>query len=672
MSKDNIDIQEKCINTIRFLSVDAIQKANSGHPGITMGCAPIAHLLYSKIMKHNPKNPKWINRDRFILSAGHGSMLLYSALHLSGYDVTMDDIKNFRQWGSKTPGHPEVGLTDGVETTTGPLGQGFANAIGMAVAQEFIAEKFNKLDMKVIDHNIYTIVSDGDMMEGISHEAASFAGHHKLGSLVFFYDNNKITIDGSTDITFTDDTQKRFESYGWHVQHVKDVNDLDKLEDAVKNAKSEKSKPSLIITDTHIGFGSPNKQDTPGVHGSPLGEEEIRLTKKNLNWDEEKTFYVPDEVKQYFSEAAAEGKRAEENWNNLFENYSIKYREDAEQLTKIFNAEFDDTWKENLPVFETSSSGIATRAVSGKAINAIAENLPTLIGGSADLDASNNTAIKSSVDFAHGSYEGRKINFGIREHAMGSILNGMALYGGVIPYGGTFLIFSDYMRPAIRLAALCELQTIYVFTHDSIGLGEDGPTHQPIEQLAALRAIPNLTVIRPADANETVAAWKYAVENKKGPTALALTRQKLPIFDRTKYASADGLAKGAYTIKETDGDPDFILIATGSEVYLAIEAAKKLEGEGIKTGVVSFPSWEIFEEQNEDYKEKVLPSNCKARMSVEAGVKQGWEKYIGEKGKSISIETFGASAPYEVLFEKYGLTVENIIEKAKEVLKNSN
>jgi transketolase len=672
MSKDNIDIQEKCINTIRFLSVDAIQKANSGHPGITMGCAPIAHLLYSKIMKHNPKNPKWINRDRFILSAGHGSMLLYSALHLSGYDVTMDDIKNFRQWGSKTPGHPEVGLTDGVETTTGPLGQGFANAIGMAVAQEFIAEKFNKLDMKVIDHNIYTIVSDGDMMEGISHEAASFAGHHKLGSLVFFYDNNKITIDGSTDITFTDDTQKRFESYGWHVQHVKDVNDLDKLEDAVKNAKSEKSKPSLIITDTHIGFGSPNKQDTPGVHGSPLGEEEIRLTKKNLNWDEEKTFYVPDEVKQYFSEAAAEGKRAEENWKNLFENYSIKYREDAEQLTKIFNAEFDDTWKENLPVFETSSSGIATRAVSGKAINAIAENLPTLIGGSADLDASNNTAIKSSVDFAHGSYEGRKINFGIREHAMGSILNGMALYGGVIPYGGTFLIFSDYMRPAIRLAALCELQTIYVFTHDSIGLGEDGPTHQPIEQLAALRAIPNLTVIRPADANETVAAWKYAVENKKGPTALALTRQKLPIFDRSKFASADGLAKGAYTIKETDGDPDFILIATGSEVYLAIEAAEKLEGEGIKTGVVSFPSWEIFEEQNEDYKEKVLPTNCKARLSVEAGVKQGWEKYIGEKGKSISIETFGASAPYEVLFEKYGLTVENIIEKAKEVLKNSN
>ncbi len=663
-----MDIQEKCINTIRFLSVDAIQKANSGHPGITMGCAPIAFLLYSKIMKHNPKNPKWINRDRFILSAGHGSMLLYSALHLSGYDVTMDDIKNFRQWGSKTPGHPEVGLTAGVETTTGPLGQGFANAIGMAVAQEFIAAKFNKSDMKIIDHNIFAIVSDGDMMEGISHEAASFAGHHKLGSLVFFYDSNKITIDGSTDITFTDDTQKRFESYGWHVQHIKDVNDLDKLETAVNNAKNEKSRPSLIITDTHIGFGSPNKQDTSGVHGSPLGDEEIKLTKKNLNWDEEKTFYVPDEVKQHFTEHANEGKKREENWKAMFENYKIKYKEDAELLEKIFNSDFGDAWKEKLPVFEPSASGVATRAISGKTINAIAEELPTFIGGSADLDASNNTSIKSSVDFAHGSYEGRKINFGIREHAMGSILNGMALYGGVIPYGGTFLIFSDYMRPAIRLAALCELQTIYVFTHDSIGLGEDGPTHQPIEQLAALRAIPNLTVIRPADANETVAAWKYAVEHKDGPIALLLTRQKLPIFDRSKYASADGLAKGAYTIKDSLGETDLILLATGSEVYLALDAAEKLEQEGINTRVVSFPSWEIFNKQSNDYKEKVLPVSCKARLSVEAGISQGWEKYIGEKGKSISIETFGSSAPYEVLFEKYGLTVENIIEKAKEVL----
>jgi transketolase len=668
MSKVSKDIQEKCINTIRFLSVDAIQKANSGHPGITMGCAPIAFLLYSKIMKHNPNNPKWINRDRFILSAGHGSMLLYSALHLSGYDVTIDDIKNFRQWGSKTPGHPEVGLTAGVETTTGPLGQGFANAIGMAVAQEFIAAKFNKPDMKIIDHNIFAIVSDGDMMEGISHEAASFAGHHKLGSLVFFYDSNKITIDGSTDITFTDDTQKRFESYGWHVQYIKDVNDLDKLEAAVNNAKNEKSRPSLIITDTHIGFGSPNKQDTSGVHGSPLGDEEIKLTKKNLNWDEEKTFYVPDEVKQHFTEHSKEGKKLEENWNTVFENYKIRYKEDAELLEKIFNSDFGEAWKEKLPVFEPSSSGIATRAVSGKTINAIAEELPTLIGGSADLDASNNTSIKSSVDFAHGSYDGRKINFGIREHAMGSILNGMALYGGVIPYGGTFLIFSDYMRPAIRLAALCELQTIYVFTHDSIGLGEDGPTHQPVEQLAALRAIPNLTVIRPADANETVAAWKYAVEHKDGPVALLLTRQKLPIFDRSKYAPADGLANGAYTIKDTVGEPDLILLGTGSEVYLALDAAEKLEIDGIKTRVVSFPSWEIFNKQSNDYKEKVLPGSCKARLSVEAGISQGWEKFVGEEGKSISIETFGSSAPYEILFEKYGLTVENIIREAKKII----
>jgi transketolase len=668
MTTGSIEIIGKCINTIRFLSIDAVQKANSGHPGITMGCASIAYLLYAKIMRHNPKNPKWINRDRFILSAGHGSMLLYSALHLSGYNVSLDDLKNFRQWKSITPGHPEVGLTEGVETTTGPLGQGFANAIGMAVAQEFIAAKFNKPDMKIIDHNIYAIVSDGDMMEGISHEAASFAGHHKLGSLIFFYDSNKITIDGSTDITFSDDTKKRFESYGWHVQHLSDVNDLDKLEAAVHEARNEKSKPSLIITDTHIGFGSPNKQDTPGVHGAPLGDEEVKLTKKNLNWDEDKFFYVPDEVKQHFLEHAEECRKNEDNWKLLFDNYKMKYNEDAEHLEKIFNSDFGDSWKSKLPKFEDYNSKVATRAISGKTINAIADELPTLIGGSADLDASNNTSIKNSADFSHLNYEGRNINFGIREHAMGSILNGMALYGGVIPYGGTFLIFSDYMRPAIRLAALSGLHTIYVFTHDSIGLGEDGPTHQPVEQLASLRAIPNLTVIRPADANETVQAWKYAVEHRGGPVALLLTRQGLPIIDRNKYGSAEGLSKGAYIIKGANGIPELILFATGSEVYLALEAADKLENEGIKTSVVSFPSWEILEQQSKEYKEQVIPKECKAKLSIEAGISQGWEKYIGEQGTSISIETFGSSAPYEILFEKYGLTVENIIDKAKEII----
>lgn len=665
MIEQKTAIEQLAINTIRTLSIDAVQKANSGHPGMPLGCAPIAYLLYYKLMRYNPTNPNWINRDRFILSAGHGSMLLYSILHLSGYDLSLDDIKNFRQWNSKTPGHPEYGHTPGIETTTGPLGQGFATAIGMAVARDYLASIFNKDNFKLIDHYIYGICSDGDLMEGISHEAASFAGHHKLGKIIFFYDDNRITIEGKTDLTYSDDVQKRFEAYGWNVYRVNDVNNLAELESMANLAKQNSNKPCLIITKTHIGFGSPNKQDTAAAHGSPLGVEEVKLTKKNLGWNYEEDFFIPEEVKNHFAGIKKLGKETEELWNKQFESYKQKFPAEAELLEKIFSGNFGNEWEKHLPSF---SESMATRAASGKVLNAIAPFLPSLIGGSADLAESNNTYLKDYKSFSAENKNGRNLHFGIREHAMGAILNGMALYGGIIPYGGTFLIFSDYLRPALRLSALMKLKTIFVFTHDSIGLGEDGPTHQPIEQLASLRAIPNVIVIRPADANETTEAWRFAIKHKGGPVLLVLTRQKLPCFERTQLASSKELSKGAYILKETSEKPDIILMASGSEVDLILKASDKLEADGIKSRVVSFPSWEIFETQSDDYKRKVFPTEIKARLAVEAGVKQGWEKYVGEKGDVICMKSFGASAPDKVLFEKFGFTVENVIDKVKEII----
>ncbi len=655
------------INTLRFLSVDAVQKANSGHPGMPMGCAPIAYTLYARHMRHNPENPEWVNRDRFILSNGHGSMLLYSILHLCGYKISIEDIKNFRQWDSITPGHPEYHLTPGVETTTGPLGQGFANAVGMAIAESYLATMFNKEDIRILDHFIYGICSDGDLMEGVSHEAASIAGHLKLGKLIFFYDDNGITIDGSTDLAFSEDIAKRFDAYGWQVLKVDDVNNLKALETALMAAKNEIDKPSIIITKTHIGFGSPHKQDTSDAHGSPLGDEEIRLTKKNLNWPEDKTFYIPGEVYGLFGSLREQFGKYEADWNDLFNEYSERYPEEAAKFKKIMSGDYGDEWKENLPVFEDDGKKLATRAASGKVLNAIASSLPSLIGGSADLAPSNNTYLKGFTNFSASDKSGRNFHFGIREHGMGGILNGMALYGGIIPYGGTFLIFSDYLRPAIRLGALSGIKPIFVFTHDSIGLGEDGPTHQPVEHFAALRAIPKVIVIRPADANETSAAWKAAIGHKGSPVLLILTRQGLPVIDQTRYSSAGNLSKGAYILKDSD-DPEVILMASGSEVPATLQASEILEKQGIKVRVVSFPCFEFFEEQDIDYKESVLPSRIKARVSIEAGISQCWYKYLGDAGEAVSIEKFGSSAPEKVLMEKYGITTGNIVATSIRVI----
>jgi transketolase len=648
--------------------MDAVQKANSGHPGMPLGMAPIAYALYYKTMKHNPANPKWINRDRFVLSAGHGSMLLYSILHLSGYKVSLDDLKNFRQWNSITPGHPELGHTPGVETTTGPLGQGFATAVGMAIARDYLAELFNKDDIKIIDHAIIGICSDGDLMEGISHEAASLAGHLKLSKLLFFYDDNNITIDGKTDITFSDDVARRFEAYGWQVLTILDVNNSDQVDRAIKLCRATCDKPTLVITKTHIGYGSPNKQDKSSSHGAPLGEEEVKLTKRNLGMPEDKIFYVPDEVYSHFKGIAECGQEAEDLWNHTLNEYRLKYPKEYALFESVMNYKFDEEWLNHLPKFDDLSEKIATRVASGKVLNAAAIDIPGLIGGSADLNESNMTHIKSSKSFSAEDKKGKNIHFGIREHAMGAMLNGMAIYGGIIPFGATFLIFSDYMRPAIRLAALMKQKVIYVFTHDSIGLGEDGPTHQPIEQIASLRAIPNLVVIRPADANETVEAWKYAINHKGGPVALILTRQKLSIIDQNKYGSAKGLQFGAYVVKDSGKNPDILLIATGSEVSLSLKATEQLESEGMNVRVISFPSWEIFEQQSDEYKKKIFPAEIKARVSVEMGVGMGWQKYVGDLGDVISIETFGASAPDNVLYEKYGFTVENVVTTSKRVL----
>lgn len=668
MAENNKTIEQLSINTIRFLAVDGVQKANSGHPGMPMGCAPIGYMLYAKLMKHNPANPHWLNRDRFILSAGHGSMLLYSLLHLSGYDLPLEQLKQFRQWGSKTPGHPEYGLTPGVETTTGPLGQGFANAVGMAIAQAHLAALFNKNDIKIIDHYIYGICSDGEMMEGISHEAASLAGHLKLGKIIFFYDDNKITIDGSTALSFSEDIEKRFGAYNWHIQTIENVNDIDSIDLAVKNARAETTRPSLIITKTHIGFGSPNKHDTSAAHGSPLGTEEVKLTKKNLGWPEEPDFYIPNEVAEHFKIASEKGKQFEKEWDELFKHYEAKYPDDAKYFKKIMSGDFGDEWKSKLPIFADEGKKIATRTSSGKVLNTIAPYLTTLIGGSADLHPSTDTFLKEFGSFSAENYLGRTLHYGIREHAMGSLLNGMALYGGVIPFGSTFLMFCDYMRPVIRLASISKIKPIYVFTHDSIGVGEDGPTHQPVEQAASLRCIPFLIVIRPGDANESAYAWKYAIEHNGSPVAILLTRQGMPVIDQNKYPSAKGLLRGAYILSDSQGEPEIIIMASGSEVSISLQAGEKLRAEGKKVRVVSFPSWELFEQQSEEYKESVFPSAVKARVSVEAGVKMGWEKYTGDGGENISVEKFGSSAPVEIVMEKYGFTANNVYETAKRVL----
>jgi transketolase len=667
----NSSLDQLCINTIRTLSIDGVQKAKSGHPGMPMGAAPMAYVLWTKFLKHNPANPAWINRDRFVLSAGHGSMLLYSLLHLTGYDLPLEELQKFRQLGSKTPGHPEFGHTAGVETTTGPLGQGFANGVGMAIAQKYLAATFNKPavagkpNYPVVDYYIYAICGDGDLMEGVSSEAASLAGHLKLGNLIYLYDDNNISIDGSTSFAFTEDVGARFEAYGWHVQTVHDGNNLEKIETAIRHAQQVTDKPSLIKVKTHIGYGSPNKQDTAEAHGSPLGDDEVKLTKKNYQWDENKFFFIPDEVLKQMRSAVEEGRKKETEWQHLFNNYKKEFPELASQLENAVRGNFGDAWKKAIPVFTAENGSIATREASGKVLTAIAPYLPTLIGGSADLTPSNNTRVKEFSDFQQNNYGGRYIRYGVREHAMGSVMNGIALTNGMIPYGGTFLIFSDYMRPPIRLAALMGIRPIYVFTHDSIGLGEDGPTHQPVEQFASLRAIPNMTLIRPADANETAVAWKVAIEHRAGPVALALTRQKVLFIDRTKYAAAEHLSKGAYILAESSSSPDIILIGTGSEVSLIVQAYEHLSKENLNLRIVSMPSWELFERQPKEYRDSVLPPSVKKRLAVEAGVELGWHKYASE---TITMSTFGQSAPYDALFKHYGFTVEAVVNKAKEML----
>ena len=655
------DLQTRAINALRFLSADAVQKANSGHPGLPMGAAAMAFTIWTRHLRHNPRNPKWMGRDRFVLSGGHGSMLLYSLLHLTGYDVSLDDIKNFRQWGSITPGHPEYGLTPGVETTTGPLGQGFATGVGMAIAQAHLAAVFNKPGHEIIQSYIYAIVTDGDLMEGISSEAASMAGHMQLGRLIYLYDDNHISIDGSTDLAFTEDRAMRFEAYGWHVQKIEDGNDVEAIDNAIKNAKAD-PRPSIIMCRTIIGFGAPHKQGTSKAHGEPLGDEELKEAKENLGWPTEPRFYIPDDVLTFFRKAVDAGREREFDWKMKLEAYGRLNPALGAELSRRMAGNLPEDWEAALPTFPADAKGMATRASSGKTINALAPVLPELIGGSADLAPSNNTKIDGSPAFDKGSYEGRNFHFGVREHAMGAVLNGMALYGGVIPYGGTFLIFSDYMKPAIRIAALSHIPSIFVYTHDSVGLGEDGPTHQPIEQLAALRATPNLVVIRPADANEVSEAWKFAISHRNGPTALALTRQAVPTFEKPSVPTVE---KGAYVLKDF-GTPEVILMASGSEVGLIMEAAQKLYEEGKGVRVVSFPSWELFEMQDEAYKESVLPKNIQARLAVEAGASLGWERYAKTV---LGIDHYGASAPYKTIFEHFGFTVENVVARAKELLK---
>lgn len=656
----------RSVNGIRLLSVDGVQAADSGHPGMPMGAAPMAYVVWKRHLRHNPANPQWFGRDRFILSPGHGSMLLYSLLHLTGYDLPLDELKQFRQWGSMTPGHPEVGHTPGVETTTGPLGQGMANGVGMAIAEAHLAARINTEDVAPVDFFVYAIVSDGDLMEGISHEAASLAGHLGLGKLIYLYDSNKISIDGSTDLSFTDDTAARFRAYGWQVLEVADGNDLDAIDAAVTLAKGDLERPSLIICKTVIGFGSPNKAGTEGVHGSPLGRDEVNLVRRAYEWEHEDPFYVPDDVRDHL-DARDKGRALEERWNERVLKLADAAPEAAERLRQAQDRVLPAGWHDALPAFEADEKGMATRASSGKVLNALAPVVPALIGGSADLTPSNKTEVKGRIDFQFETPEGAYFHFGVREHGMASAANGMALTG-LRPYVGTFLIFSDYMRPAIRLSALMQQPVVYVLTHDSIGLGEDGPTHQPVEQLMSLRMIPGALVLRPADANETAYAWRVALENGNGPTLLALTRQNLPTLDRTRYGPAEGTLRGAYVLKEAEADLRVLLLATGSEVPIALDAAERLETERVGARVVSMPSWELFERQDAAYRESVLPSHVVARVSIEAGVTMGWSRYVGPSGASIGVDRFGASAPYERLYEEFGLTPAAVLEAARKQL----
>ncbi len=662
-------LDELCVNTLRMLSAEAVEKAKSGHPGLPMGAAAPAYVLWTRFLKHNPQNPLWPDRDRFILSAGHGSMLLYSLLHLTGYDLSLEDLKNFRQWAGRTPGHPERLHTPGVECTTGPLGQGFANGVGLALAEAFLAAHFNRPGHKIVQHHIYALVSDGDLMEGITHEAASLAGHLKLGKLIYLYDDNHISIEGSTDLAFTEDRLARFKAYGWHTQQVTNGNDLVAIELAIQAAQAEKERPSLIAIRTQIGFGSPNRQDTAGAHGEPLGASELALTKQNLGWPLEPGFYIPPEALHQFRLNVPKGAELEADWQDRFKAYQKAYPDLAQEWQEWVEGRLPLDWEQALPFFKLDPKGQATRTASGTILNALAAKIPNLIGGSADLAPSNKTWIKASAAFQPGDHGGRNVHFGVREHAMSGILNGLALHGGLIPFGGTFLIFSDYMRPSMRLAAMMGLRVLYILTHDSIGLGEDGPTHQPIEHLAALRAMPNLTVIRPCDANETTAAWRYALQNQQGPTALILSRQDLPVLDRNHLAPAADLAKGAYVLLDPpSAKPEILLLATGSEVHLMLQAAQALSNQGIAVRVISMPSWELFEKQPQEYQRQVLPPECPLRLAVEAGVTQGWERYVGDKGKTIGLDHFGASAPYQVLYKEFGLTAERIASEALHLL----
>ncbi len=667
---ENNDIQSRAINTIRFLSADGVQKANSGHPGLPMGTAAIAYTVWTRHLKINPANPEWPERDRFVLSGGHGSMLLYSLLHLTGFDLSLDELKNFRQWGSRTPGHPEFGLTPGIDATTGPLGQGFANGVGMAMAEAHLADEFNQPDGKIVDHYTYAIVTDGDLMEGVASEAASLAGHLKLGKIIYLYDDNRISIEGSTDIAFTEDRGKRFEAYGWHVLRIKDGNDVEEIDAAIQVAKQD-PRPSLIICPTIIGFGLPTKQGTAKAHGEPPGEEELLNAKKNLGWPTEESFFIPADVKDLFLDVKKKGADAEAEWKQKLQAYEQKYPQLAKEYQRRFAQKLPQNWDSDLPKFNADAKGAATRKTSGDILNLIAAKLPEIMGGSADLAPSNNTWLKDSQAFQADNPGGRNVHFGVREHGMGAVVNGMAYHKGFIPYGATFLVFSDYMRGALRVSALSHLHSVWVFTHDSIGLGEDGPTHQPVEHLLALRAIPNLSVIRPCDANEVREGWKAAVERTHGPTALILTRQNLPTLDReNQYAPADGLQKGAYVLADLGkGTPEIILMASGSEVGLMIEAGQKLAEEGHCVRLVSFPCWDLFEVQSAEYQKEVLPGAIKKRVSIEAGICMGWEKWVGEEGISIGMKGFGASAPANTLFKEFGITAESVYQAAIDLLK---
>ncbi|TXE07803.1 transketolase [Gelidibacter salicanalis] len=661
------NIIQKCIDTVRVLSVDAVQNANSGHPGTPMALAPLGHVLWSEMLHYNPKNPDWANRDRFILSCGHACMLQYSYLFLTGYDITLKDLKNFRQLHSITAGHPEYGLTPGIEVTTGPLGQGFANGVGMAIAEKYMAARYNQADFNIFDYKIYAICSDGDIMEGVSAEAASLAGHLGLGNMIYFYDSNHITIEGDTDLTFDEDVAKRFEAYGWHVQIVPDINNLEAISKATKNAQEDTYRPSLIIVHSIIGYGSPNKHGTAEAHGSPLGADEVRLVKEHFGFDPDKNFSIPVAVLDYYHKAAKASAENEKEWNALYKNYKKQYPELAQEYETISAGKLPDDWETKLPTF-TPGDKMATRKASGKTLNAIATYLPQLIGGSADLAPSTDTYLNAYPSFSAKHPEGRNFHFGIREHAMGAILNGMALSNYLIPYGATFLIFSDYMRPPLRLAAIMKIRPIMVFTHDSIGLGEDGTTHQPVEQLIGLRTVPNMTVIRPADANETAQAWRTAINHTQGPVAIVLTRQGVPILDQNNYAPAKNLEKGAYILSDSENVPEIILMASGFEVHLILDAQTELKKSHIQARVVSMPSWSLFDSQNVSYREKVLPKNVRKRLAVEAGSPVGWLKYTTDDGDVIGIDRFGESAPGDDLMKAYGFSVQNVVKRAKALL----